>query len=102
MPHVIVEYSANIEAEVLPEDLLEDIHRAEQRDVPEGYIRLGVSGFTRITECAGAQQFKHARVLEALAEIDDAVAHDCAITGAAVRHERCELQCAIPCLDASD
>jgi 5-carboxymethyl-2-hydroxymuconate isomerase len=28
MPHVIVEYSANIEAEVLPEDLLDDIHRA--------------------------------------------------------------------------
>jgi 5-carboxymethyl-2-hydroxymuconate isomerase len=28
MPHVLVEYSANIEAEVLPEDLLDDIHRA--------------------------------------------------------------------------
>ena len=28
MPHVIVEYSANIEAEVLPEDLVDDIHRA--------------------------------------------------------------------------
>ena len=28
MPHVIVEYSANIEAELLPEDLVDDIHRA--------------------------------------------------------------------------
>jgi 5-carboxymethyl-2-hydroxymuconate isomerase len=28
MPHVIVEYSANIEAEILPEDLVDDIHRA--------------------------------------------------------------------------
>ena len=28
MPHVIVEDSANIEAEVRPEDLLDDIHRA--------------------------------------------------------------------------
>ena len=28
MPHVIVEYSANIEAELLPEDLVEEIHAA--------------------------------------------------------------------------
>jgi len=28
MPHVIVEYSANIEAELLPDDLVDDIHRA--------------------------------------------------------------------------
>ena len=28
MPHVIVEYSANIEAELLPEDLVDDIHQA--------------------------------------------------------------------------
>jgi 5-carboxymethyl-2-hydroxymuconate isomerase len=28
MPHVIVEYSANIEAELLAEDLVDDIHRA--------------------------------------------------------------------------
>ena len=28
MPHVIVEYSANIEAEILPEDLVDEIHRA--------------------------------------------------------------------------
>jgi len=28
MPHVIVEYSANIEAEILPDDLVDEIHRA--------------------------------------------------------------------------
>jgi len=28
MPHVIVEYSANIETEVRPDDLVDDIHRA--------------------------------------------------------------------------
>jgi 5-carboxymethyl-2-hydroxymuconate isomerase len=28
MPHVIVEYSANIEAEISPQDLVDEIHRA--------------------------------------------------------------------------
>ena len=28
MPHVIVEYSANIEAEITPQRLVEEIHRA--------------------------------------------------------------------------
>lgn len=31
MPHVIVEYSANIEAEVTPQSLLEDFHQAAIR-----------------------------------------------------------------------
>ena len=41
MPHVIVEYSANIESEITPQRLVEEIHAAAIRSLNNNPVAIG-------------------------------------------------------------